>query len=221
MIKLNQEPYFSLQTDQRIARPDEIVEGYIKREHRARRYDEAPVPTDDLLTEERITLINDIGGGRFPRIAIEELMKRREEVKEKLSKIPKEVSLLDDSIPWDAVEQLFAVFLVPKIARFWRSRTSKVLHKFRPRLIPILDNKRVVDYYCERAAYRIGEQLPPAGAQEAQKSIACMKILKTDADNNSDLLQSLADENQRTPVRILDILLYELTIEPKTAWRGP
>ena len=199
-----------LQTNEEIELPDEVVRNYISRENFARIYDEAEAPSDNLLTVTHILNIRNIGSGDFPEDTVDTLMGRRELIARALGDIPTGASLLDDSLPWDALRNLFSAMLEPKIPHFWRSRSSKLLHKFRPHLIPILDNNRIVDDYCERVAEKSGEMLPPGDRQEVEKTLRCMEILKVDADINRELLEQLSEESQRTPLRVLDILLWKL-----------
>ena len=58
-------------------------------------------------------------------------------VEEALSTVPADISLQDENVPWEQLEQLFDAFCGIKYAG--PAVTTKILHKKRPKLIPILD----------------------------------------------------------------------------------
>ena len=131
-------------------------------------------------------------------------MRRENRVREALQRIPRDASLLSENQPVRELTELLDVFLSPPIKYLSVSRTTKILHRYRPHLIPILDNKLFESYY-QPTAVLSGEKI---STLPAQKALDCLRILKIDADANREILENLAAETGLTPLRVFDVLLW-------------
>jgi hypothetical protein len=84
------------------------------------------------------------------------------------------------------------------------SRATKILHKKRPALVPVIDEPIV------RYAMRIDPNLP---AEPADSTVRIMQILKEDLDRNLDSLERASedvDDVALTPLRVLDLCIRSL-----------
>ena len=131
-------------------------------------------------------------------------MRRENRVREALQRIPRDASLLSENQPVRELTELLDVFLSPPIKYLSVSRTTKILHRYRPHLIPILDNKLFESYY-QPTAVLSGEKISTLPAQTA---LDCLRILKIDADANREILENLVAETGLTPLRVFDVLLW-------------
>lgn len=176
----------------------------------------ADVRQDNELAEKDIRFANYMGARMGPRI-IKAVLDRSNAINLALARIAPVITILDVSVPWTALEQLFSVTLGPEVGP---ARATKILHKKRPALIPILDS--VVVSYCEGAC---GADL--RGQDTASKMTAYVKVIKKDIDRNLDILESAIRETclKLTPVRAFDILLwaysgeYQRTFGTSPVWQ--
>ena len=137
--------------------------------------------------------------------AVEEaIMHRTPELEKALAKILPESSLLSnsDEIPWHALEELFEIML--SISRVGISVATKVLHKKRPGLIPILDS--VLQSYL-----RAVDSIPDL--TNAKLAIEFVRSYKKDLDANADSLRRMRAELKDgglylSECRLLDIFLW-------------
>ncbi|MBA7662769.1 hypothetical protein ES703_70802 [subsurface metagenome] len=181
-----------------------------------RRYDLEKVKQDNELTKEDVELGNRMVA-RMGSLVIQSVVSRTKMINSALERIAPGTTISDKSVPWLAIEQLFSVTLGPEIGP---ARATKILHKKRPALIPILDS--VVLSYC-----KVAYSDEPLGENEASKMTAYVKVLKTDVDNNLDVLGNViqASALKLTPVRAFDILLwgysgeYERTFGRPPLWK--
>ena len=182
-----------------------------------RRYDLPPdVREDNELIEKDIQFANRMVARMGPLI-IKSVVDRSKAINSALARIAPRINICDASIPWVALEQLFNVTLGPQVGP---ARVTKILHKKRPKLIPILDS--VVVSYCKVAC---SDDL--RGENEASKMTTYVKVIKTDVDNNLDVLENViqASALKLTPVRAFDILLwgysgeYERTFGRPPLWK--
>src|SRR6202022_3985015 len=100
--------------------------------------DLAPVQQDDVVTQHDIRVANRIIA-RMPDRVIAAIHARAPAIGAALMRIPTRASLMasGEEIPWAGLEQLLrAVAGIPEVGL---PRATKVLHKKRPALIPILD----------------------------------------------------------------------------------
>ena len=182
-----------------------------------RRYDLPPdVIEDNELTEKDIQFANRMVARMGPLI-IKSVVDRSKAINSALAPIAPEISICDASVPWAALEQLFSVTLGPEVGP---ARVTKVLHKKRPKLIPILDS--VVVSYCKVAC---SDDLQGIGM--ASSMIAYVKVIKNDVNKNLDVLEGViqASDLKLTVVRAFDILLwaysgeYEATFGNSPVWQ--
>ncbi|MFC2044669.1 DUF6308 family protein [Chloroflexota bacterium] len=80
--------------------------------------------------------------------AIIPLLNKRHEIESKLERVPSNINILDDysKIPWKHWKQLNELFDTLRIKYISIARLTKMLHKKRPGLIPILDSVVIVVY---------------------------------------------------------------------------
>jgi hypothetical protein len=179
-----------------------------------RRYDLPPdVKEDNELIEKDIQFANRMGARMGPLI-IKSVVDRREAINSALACIAPTVSISDASIPWIALEQLFSATLGPEVEP---ARVTKILHKKRPKLIPILDS--VVVSYCKVAC---SDDLQHKDT--ASSMIAYVKVIKNDINKNLDVLEGAIQMSglKLTVVRAFDILLWAYSGAYKTTFgRSP
>jgi hypothetical protein len=110
-------------------------------------YDGAPAKCDSILTVSDIVLSVALNSKLDTRTKIWYVWKNRDGIEFALSKVPNDISLVSDNIPWQELNDVFGKFLTTKHAK--ESVTTKILHKKRPYLIPIFD-KVVKEYFRTR-----------------------------------------------------------------------
>ncbi len=164
-----------------------------------RGYDKKKVNEDNWLTKGDIQLANFMGARMSPLI-IESVISRTTMVNSALEHIAPGTGISDKHVPWLAIEQLFSATLGPEVGP---ARATKILHKKRPALIPILDS--VVVSYCQVVcSHGLRDK------NEASKMIVYVQVVKVDVDNNLNVLENAiqASALELTPVRAFDILLW-------------
>ncbi len=72
-----------------------------------------------------------------------------------------------------------------------------------------MDNKLIQTYYGP-AAIKWGSWLR---SKPVERELFCVGLLKVDAENNQDFLEGTAKFHSRSPLRIIDILIW------KSLWR--
>lgn len=167
-------------------------------------YDLARVEQDDVLTESDIRVANAMIARMSPRV-ISDIYARAPVINAALAGVPPSASLAepDDEIPWRALEELMrAIGGIPEVGL---PRQTKVLHKKRPALIPILDS--VLETYLRRVD---GLRRTGDGARDA---IELVRSYKRELDANLVAIQTLRSElRQRgidlTECRLLDLFLW-------------
>ncbi|GAI42152.1 unnamed protein product, partial [marine sediment metagenome] len=172
---------------------------FCKKDASYRRYDLEKVEQDNELTREDVQLGNRMVARMGP-LVIESVISRTTMINLVLEHIAPGTGISDKHVPWLAIEQLFSATLGPEVGP---ARATKILHKKRPALIPILDS--VVLSYCKVAW---SDDL--RSESEASKMTAYVKVIKIDVDNNLDVLENIiqASALKLTPVRAFDILLW-------------
>jgi len=113
-------------------------------------YDGLPIRCDNTWSEfdffAAVTL-NGLIGGRSPATLYGKLWQKRKEIGKLLEKINPECDLADPKLPWDKVKEdlrlLFDIFT--GITGIKEAITTKILHKKREKLIPIIDSKIIED----------------------------------------------------------------------------
>lgn len=178
-----------------------------------RSYDLPPdVKEDNELTEKDVQFANRMVA-RMSSLIIQSVVGKTRAINSALSRIAPGISICDESVPWTAIEQLFSATLGPEIGP---ARVTKILHKKRPRLIPILDS--VVVSYCKVACR---DDL--RGKDTASSMIAYVKVIKDDIDKNLDVLETVIQASglKLTVVRAFDILLWAYSGEYEKTFGSP
>ena len=162
-------------------------------------YDKKKVNEDNRLTKGDIQLANFMAARMSP-LVIESIINRTTMVNSALERIAPGIAISDEHVPWSAIEQLFSATLGPEVGP---ARATKILHKKRPPLIPILDS--VVVSYCKAVcSHGLRDK------NEASKMIVYVQVVKVDVDNNLNVLENAIQANalELTPVRAFDMLLW-------------
>lgn len=185
---------------------------FIEKDGTYGRYDLAPVEHDDTLTEADVRTANAIIA-RMPARVISDVAARAPTIGAAFAEIPPDASLLwrDEEVPWAALRRLFET--MDGIPEVGLARATKVLHRKRPALIPILDS--VVERYL-----RSVESLDrPRGV--ASYAVELVRAYKRELDANAGVLTAVREELEGrglhlTECRLLDIYLwaYSGTYEP-------
>jgi hypothetical protein len=169
-----------------------------------RNYDLADVQEDDVLTEADISVANAMIARMSPEV-IARIYQRAPVINAALAQVPRRASLAEPpaSIPWQAIEELMRA--MEGITEVKLARQTKVLHKKRPALIPILDS--VVATYLRRV-----DGLRRTG-DPAREAVELIQSFKRALDANLPALRALQGELRRldidlTECRLLDLFLW-------------
>jgi cyclic pyranopterin monophosphate synthase len=198
-----------LQSGEAIDAIAEAVSEVHRRDPRLASYDGATGTRDDLLSPSDIAVAAPLIAGFSDSIA-ETLSARAEAISEELKTIPAgcDLGAADESLPWDAVRGVLEASMGPGIGL---SRATKVLHRKRPALIPVIDEALM------RYALKLDPGLPP---EPAERGVAVMRLLKRDLDGNRRVLEAAAsriEEGRLTPLRVLELAIRYLDEEPGSA----
>jgi hypothetical protein len=146
------------------------------------------------------------GGARISAAEIAAILERRAEIERALRRIHPDASLADatSSIPWILLTRLFDAF--SDIRGIGFSKMTKVLHRKRPALIPMLDS--VVQAYL--ATDDPGTR---SSGSFGERATALVRSYKRDLDRNRSVLHELqrelaSREYRLTEVRILDLVIW-------------
>ncbi len=177
---------------------------FVARDGSYQAYDLAPVAADDTLTEQDVRTANRIIA-RMGAPEITAILSRREQVEAALAAIPTDASLTSAVIPWRALGDLYQA--LEGLPRIGLPRITKVLHKKRPALIPILDS--VVEQYL----IGVGG---PVGGTIAERAVRLTQHYKSELDATIDVLQcvksALAQRSVNlTECRLLDVYVWALS----------
>jgi hypothetical protein len=175
-------------------------------------YDSVGVPEDNTLRLEEVTLtvaVNSFITGADVAIIQPYLAP----ISQALSEIPAPASLEDpdERLPWNQLGDLFRSF--PK-QQFRTPRITKILHKKRPKLIPMVDNV-LIDKYFRPLDYTVGY------LSEDEKCIELIRMFRTDLLRNISTLTSLQTRLAESGVfvsrvRLLEFLMWNW-FDPKQA----
>ena len=151
------------------------------------------------------------------------LENRRLVIGKKLAVIPTTVAITDKNIPWNELTELFGEFLA--VDGFSCARVTKILHKKRPRLIPILDRARVIDKYYQAVVEEIIERMHSISGESLSSlrqdilnfsltATALVARIRDDILVNKKVLNKIKDKLDKeglslSLVRIFDIILWE------------
>lgn len=137
-------PPLRLRTGAEIADPLALARLFIAEDGSYQNYDLVEVSKDNSLSERDVRVANRIIA-RMGAETVAAILSRSAPAAAALARIPPDASLVDQEseVPWKALDDLYRVFEgLPGVGL---PRITKVLHKKRPGLIPILDS--VVDRY--------------------------------------------------------------------------
>jgi len=199
-----------LRSNIKVANPQEVILRYYSTMGRGvHLYDQTVIPQDNTFTSEQMErikrLVNGLGERGIPHSAISTLNHRRTEIENRLRQVPATVNIIDDCsvIPWGDIGHLIDSMRVPYLGL---ARLTKILHKKRPNIIPILDS--VMVGYLQPFISR--EEI--VGASDAGRAICYIKELKKDIHNNimvfTELLEWARKPYPISIIRILDILTW-------------
>lgn len=197
-------PPIVLRNGTRIDSVLELALEFVEHDGSYESYDLAPVKQDDILAESDIRVANAMIARMSPRV-IADIYARAPVINAALLPIPASASLVaaEDAIPWQALEELMrAMDGIPEVRL---ARQTKVLHKKRPGLIPILDS--VLETYLRQV-----DGLRRTG-DPARDAVGLIRSYKRELDGNLLPLQSLQQELRRrgidlTECRLLDLFLW-------------
>jgi len=192
-------------------KPEEVILQYYNEMGKGvRAYDAEILPLDNRFPREQLLdarrLANRLGGRGIPEKAIDSLCTRQTRIEMRLEEVPFTTTILDgnDHIPWKSITDLFEAFRVPYVTI---ARYTKMLHKKRPALIPILDSRVRDDYFLPTIP-----KGTMTGLSDAEKATYLVKEVEKDISKNRGALLAL-HEWQGKPfsisiVRIFDILVW-------------
>lgn len=197
-------PPLVLRNGTRIENPLERALQFLEQDSSYLKYDLAEVQQDDVLTEADIRVANAMIARMSPQV-IARIHERAPAINAALARIPTSASLAAsaDAIPWEALEELMeAMDGIPEVKL---ARQTKVLHKKRPALIPILDS--VLAMYLRRV-----DRLRRTG-NPARDAVELIRSYKRELDTNLSALRSLQEELRLhnidlTECRLLDLFLW-------------
>jgi len=178
-------------------------------------YDKFELPRDNSFNkdqiEQAIRASNRLGA-RIPyndeSKVLKPLLQKQNEIESKLAGVPAHLTILDNyvEIPWDNLKSLFDTFKLKYISL---ARMTKILHKKRPNLIPILDKNILVNKYLEPLLQEQGV----ITREETERAVYYIKELRKDIEGNREAFieakQNLKNEDYDISLlRILDILIW-------------
>jgi Family of unknown function (DUF6308) len=194
-------PPVRLRNGKEISDPLGDALAFIERDGSYQKYDEQFVFQDNTLTRNDVLLARKIIARTGDRV-VESVLNRISEINRTLSEIPQSASPCSLNIPWTALKKLYLILVdIPGIRI---SRATKILHKKRPALIPILDNDVAK---CLRFVE------PSLVSSRLEEGIALTRSYKRELDKNLKALNCVrAALNDRgldlTEVRLLDIYIW-------------
>ena len=197
-------PPLVLRNGTRIENVLETALEFVEQDGSYRSYDLAPVNQDNVLTEADIGVANAMIARMSPQV-IARIYAEAPAISIALTKIPASSSLTApaDAVPWGALEELMrAMQGIPEVKL---ARQTKVLHKKRPALIPILDS--VLERYLRRV-----DGLRRTG-DAARDAVELIESFKRELDATLPTLRMLQGELRRreidlTECRLLDLFLW-------------
>lgn len=193
-----------LRNGKRFDDPMSLARRFIREDGSYAKYDEPYVAQNNVLGRTEVELVKCFAA-RTGKAVEERILGRRAEVDNVLERISTKSTLFDDidiSL-WEALEELLSVMISVKGVDI--SVATKVLHKKRPALIPILDS--VVQEYLLTVDH-IGKM-----QNRGKLAVELMRSYKRDLDANADALRKLRADLKRvglylTECRILDMFVW-------------
>jgi hypothetical protein len=178
-------------------------------------YDAVEAQQDDTLTVHDILLSVAVNSGLDAK-GLSSVWNGKWRVEQHLCLLPPALSLADPQavIPWDTIVEMFEEFEHMRHAKL--AVASKILHKKRPALIPIMDN--VVRKYYEHAytSFAWSPKCGPLSGQLMQHFRDDLLAARPQAEALSAAVQ--ADGHRLTLVRVLEMLIWMET-EPRGYYR--
>ena len=173
-----------------------------RRDNSFRNYDCFIVPQDCKLQEMDIRVANRMQA-RISSKVRQKILSRRADIESALTRIPSDCDLSQDELP-DALAQLFAAIMSKDVKL---ARATKILHKKRPKLIPILDS--VIQKYAHKVSQSSLEY-----ADDVKRAMIYCQVMQKELKHSSKALsaiqKNIAKEGIRlSKVRILDILIWK------------
>jgi len=169
-------------------------------------YDGVSVPSDPEISLLDILLSIMMNSRLDTADKVRSIWKGKAGVEWMLARIPPDLALTDETIPWDHLSELFAAFCAIKWAG--PGVATKILHKKRSALIPILDSVVLANLH---------PFLPPPFLQRRQPDPVYMveklklfrELLFCHEDRICELRECCAGERYPiSPIRALEILLW-------------
>jgi hypothetical protein len=207
-------PSLRLRSGAELKDPLGLARLFIAQDGSYQSYDLAEVSRDNSLSERDVRVANRIIARMGPD-AVGAILSRAEAASAALAKIPPGASLVDQNadIPWQQLEALCGAF--ENLPGVGLPRLTKVLHKKRPALVPILDS--VVGRYL------VAVGGPIAGAL-GERGTALTRVYKEELDFCFPVLDCvrealLADGVDLTECRLLDIYLWAYSGQYDPLWR--
>jgi hypothetical protein len=178
-------------------------------------YDAVESPRDNTLTVHDI-LLSVAVNSRLDAKGLSSVHKEKWRVEQHLRLLPATLSLADPSaeIPWDTVVEMFGEFEHIRHAKL--AIASKILHKKRPALIPMMDD--VIRTYYEQAYPDFGWS-PKCGPLSGQMMHHFREDLLAARPQLEELASVLEAKGHRlTLVRLLEMLVW-IETEPRGYYR--
>lgn len=188
---------------------DQLISLFCHNDPSYRNYDLVNVSQDNQLTSEDIRLSHKMGA-RFSNKLIQQLLNKNAAISKQLSQISSSISIFDsnEKIPWNSLEQLFQVC---NMYGMREANITKIFHKKRPNLIPILDSVVVQKYLEPLCVANCNSTL---NLPIEKKMILHLQQFKRVADANKLILKKLSAKYKLSEVRILDIILWTYFSQP-------
>ena len=169
-------------------------------------YDCASIEQDNTLRDSDIRVANKLGARIGPESPLM-FRRNRTKIEAALKSVPVGIAL-DDSWPdeesmWEAIGSVYRACWTSDVRE---ARTTKVLHKKRPQLIPIIDGRMVIGWYY--AGYSGPKK------RGIDRMVEVTERIGEDMRRNTDPLRELQKELVEaginlTRVRLFDMVLWE------------
>jgi hypothetical protein len=204
-------PPLILRNGIKIDDPLSLALRFIREDGSYRVYDEPYIAQDNTLSKPDVVIANKFQA-RMGQLVVDAILRSAGQLGASLARIPPGTSLLAsaEEIPWQYLEALYATMLgIPEVGL---PRATKILHKKRPSLIPILDS--VVEAYLRSVGYVAVVE------NKAKLAVELTRSYKTELDANANTLRCIRIALKKrgldlTECRLLDYLwAYSGTYTP-------
>ncbi len=200
--RVGREPLnLSLPSGLEIRYPQERLQAYCEEEYDL--YDAVPVIQNSQLSILDIVLTTSVNGN-LTASDVGRIWRRRAEIEEPLADVDSQASLLDGNWPRQQVVRLLtAACAIPSVKL---AVATKILHKKRPTLVPMIDSV-ILQYYFRRRPYERWPAYGEIAAQVMDQFRNDLLAVITDLQATLNALQ-LQNGWSLTPVRALEILVW-------------